>query len=513
MMRHLRLRAHRDDGLALVVALVVTLLVFLLTTAILADAFHNVVGSANARERLTAINAAEAGVSWYSRALESSGLNGLRSAPNWSGGGNLYTSSAKTVSGSPGTGTFTLTARYWRSYTAATGALADTPCASPCLTFQQFDSTTAPAQFWVELTSAGSSGGVTRTVRTVMELRPLHATLQGAFAGIFICELGNRFTITGPYADLYLLGDGLNGAGCPTDSLRVTSGQFSTTGSVYVVNGSAYLTNTSKIDGSLWAKGPITLGSGGSARRSGRGSAAQCSSQVNAQVLVCGDVTSLDAEPELFNTAMVLGIFGQCVGCALPELTFPQITTTDALATFPWTNGGALSSATLTTNTASASQLYHTGPAYPGCSRFQMAKGTLYLRNDTAIISGCGFEFGGRVEIRPAAGVTTTPTLYLITGYSAAACATDTTKPSAPMDGRDIVFQQNFDATAVRMFIYTPCKLIFTNQTNLTGQLIARTLYAQGRSTINTTDLLGLSGNQPGPVSGFQVRVLNLREL
>lgn len=509
-------RARSEDGFALVVALVITLLVFLLTTAMLADAFHNIVGSANSRERLTAINAAEAGVSWYARLLESTGLGGLTSAPNFSGSGNEFKSAATTVQGVPGSGSFTVTARYFKAYDSSTDTLSDAASG-----FATYTDTTIPQQLWVELESVGTARSVTRKVRVVMDIRALHGTVAGAFAGIYICELGNRFTVTGPSADVYLLAKSLDSeANCPLNKggaananvLAVTSGQFSTSGNVFALYGGVCLTNTSKIDGSLWALGPITLGgptacngvdNGGAV---GKGNNNVCSSTNNASILVCGNVTSLAAAPSVNNGARVLGTSGQCTGCALPELNFLQLALADAAKSFPspdWTEVSSIPSLTSASTPVNKTlvYLYKNQTSCTAAAPTAMPKGTLYLKTDVAILSPCGFSFSGRTDVRAAPG--TKPTLYLITGYAASCSA-----------ALETTFTQNFDASAIRIFIYTPCKLSFRNQVNVTGQLIARTLYAQGQTTINTIDVLTLSGTpQPGYVSGFQSRILNIREI
>lgn len=507
MMRRLLVaRKRQDEGLALVVALVVTLLVFILTTAILADAFHNIVGSANARERLTAINAAEAGVSWYSRAIESGGLAALRGG-SWSGSGNTFTysSPAGAVRGIPGSGAFVVTATYYMSssYVNATDALVACPA---CPTLQSVTDAAMPTKFRVQLESAGTAGSVTRKVVTVMELIPQRAGLTGAFAGIYICELGNRFTITGPTADVFLLASATAGSDCPdahssvdaTDILAVTSGQFTTSGSVYALYGGVCLTNTTKIDGSLWAAGRIILG--GPTNCSGGGSAASaptCSSQSPASILICGDATSLTASPVIGSGSRVLGSAGQCLGCSLPALEFTQITLAQAAATFSgWGTGSSLTDLeSLATTPAS-----HTLFSVSSCAAPTSFSKDLYLKADIAIVSPCGFSFIRKVIVR--ASASPPPTLYLFTGYTAS-CATM----------HNTTMSQNFDASAIKLFLYNPCKLTFTNQVNITGQLLARTLYAQGQTTINAINVLGLTGNQPVPVSGFQSRVLNIREI
>lgn len=510
----LRSRGRRDEGIALVVALMITLLVFLLTTAILADAFHSVVASAKARERLTAIGAAEAGVAWYANKLEMTSVTNLKSSTYWSGSSNTYTSSSVPVSGSPGGGSFVLTAKYWT----------DSGLTSPT------DLTTLPTPLWVELLSAGKAGSVVRTVRAVLQLQGIRSSVSGGIAGIFICELGNRFTITGPFADLILVGD--QTTPCPADALLVTSGQFQTSGSVYVVNGSATLSNTSKIDGNLWAKYDIKLGSGAlslAGSGGGGGGAAQCNTQNNASILICGDATSLEGSVSMNNTSRVLGLAGQCAGCYLPAPDFPQITQITSPPPSPpqfqWsdffpTSAGwpaAASATSISTGAELVNNLKNASSTDPkrifrvtSCTTpLEITNATFTLGADVAVVSPCGFEFGGRLDVRAASNASAT--LYLITTYGTN--CTMGAKAGDRGDLRDTVFRQNFDASSVRTFIYTPCKLIFKNQVNLRGQIIARAVYGQGQTTINTVDILGLTAGVTATVTGFRSRVLNMREI
>lgn len=538
-------RSRDESGVALVVALLVTLVVFLLTTAILADALHNVVGAADSRERLTAFNAAEAGVAWYSRALESTGASGsaltsLKSSPwTWSAAEsgwtldswNLPASSEQWVRGIPGRGGFTLTARYWTNYDSATDNF------SGVVDLLTATDESAPPRLWVELISRGQAcrstaltscgAQVSRSVRAVIELAPLKGSLNGAYAGIYICELGNRFTITGPASDVYLLAPNtaLAAEGCPGGGssppvgtsgniLVVTSGQFTTSGNVYVLNGGVLLKNTSRIAGSLWAKGGITLGNGGLPRPDAVGVPGPCSNTVNASVLVCGNATSLSPSGvTLTGTARVLGTVGTCSTCTLPGLTFAKVTQAQAEAGFPASTYPSV--ADLSAHLKSPSDTGKHRYVVSTCATpMSLPTGTLYLANDLAVISPCGYTSSGRVEIRRAAttpaGVT--PTLYLITGWSADACQANNDGSST--DIRNISVFQNFDASAVRTYLYTPCRIAFRNQVTITGQILARTLYAQGQTTINTVDLkLASGGLQPGYVQAFASRVLSIREV
>lgn len=501
-----RRAAKEEQGLALVVALVITLLVFILTSAILADAFHNVVGSADSRNRATAVAAAESGIAWYSRTAETLGIAGLSAlrGGSWTpvpagATTNVYDLSAVTVPGDPQDAHFTLRATYGTAYSAVSDTVS---CPAPCTFFSTLTATTVPPRLWVEVVSTGSVGGASRKVRAVFELQPTQAQTSGAFTGIYICQLGNSFRVRGPDADMFVLGtDGIkplcNGSqSAPYAAFQVSSGRFETSGSVYVLNGSAYLKTTTKIDGDLWAQGSVTVGVSGTVVP-GFG---QCSSTNSAQELVCGDAVSVGAMTVNGPRGRVLGAAQQCAACELPSLTFPFVSKADFLAKFTpsanWPNAAAVTLPDLTVPTASK-QLIDVP-----CGTVMPTK-SMVLKGDVALVSTCGFTFKRGMTITASPGYR--PKLYLIVGATQAACsATDT---------RDIVFSQNFDSTAVDIFLYSECKVSFRNQANVTGQIVSGGLSAQGNTKFTATTIFGLDGTAAGTVSGFLSRTLSLREI
>ena len=493
----------KESGLALVVALFITLIVFLITTVILADAFHNVVGSGQSWKRLAAINAAEAGVDAFSNFLESGSTSQdhLTSASfGWTGSGNTWTRTGGTIGGIPSSASFTQKAEYYLD-----GALS-----VPFSNISSYQATSVgfPTQMWVRLTTEGAapsgctsstSGCVRRGMQSVFELRTVRGSLKGAFAGMFMCELGNRFSITGSFADLYFIGTdpvGIAPECASGDALNVTSGQLSTTGSVYVVRGSASLSRSVKIDGNLWAKKALTISSGG-------GAGGTCSWTASTQVLICGNATSglsISVSPP----TSVLGTASVCANCAPATPDFPKIKWN------PDYPGTALTYAAgiLKTSNASSRTYYITSCA----AKTDLDTGTLRMSGDVTIVSNCGFNFSKRVEVRADAG--TRPRLSLISVFPASggpACSAPTSQHDST-DPRDITISQNFDASAITLFLYTPCTVILKNQVNINGAIVGGQLQVTGRTTINTVDL-SLTGNKPGPVNGFQQRILWKREI
>ena len=73
---------HRDDGIAMVTALLVTFVVFMLSVAVIRQAIHNVGASGYDQRRLRTVSAAEAGLNWAYNQLEFTDVSSL-----WTGTG------------------------------------------------------------------------------------------------------------------------------------------------------------------------------------------------------------------------------------------------------------------------------------------------------------------------------------------------------------------------------------------------------------------------------------------
>lgn len=486
----------------MVVALLITAIVFILATAMLADAFHNVVGSAQGRARLTAVNAAESGIAWYSNTLESANLAKLRSVPWTKVSTNTYAVLSAPLKASSGTASYDVSATYSCEVPACPDPLS--------FNFTTLADANAPSELKVTLLATGHAGSTARTLRAEFVITPSRAALSGAYGGMFLCALGNRFTITGTGADIYLQG---GAGGCVEDAFVVTSGQFTTSGSVYVQQGGACLTSTTKIDGNLWANKEIVLGGSNAKPGCSTGEASilksvPCGSS-SAQVLICGDVTSRQS----ISVRKGAGVVGQqtvCPSCPVPTYTFPSVSSSawvDVFDDAPWTTTSGLPTAgDLSASGAPSGKKAYNATGACAAPLLMPGKNTLYLKNDMAIIADCGFEFANRVEFRRAPGASGIPTLYLLTG-DAGGC------PGGVTDKHNTSFQQNFSATDIHIYVYSPCRLNLTNQTNLTGQVLARQLYAQGRTTINAVNVLGLTGKPDGAIVAFRARVISVREV
>ena len=204
-------RFRDEQGVALVVALLVTFVVMLLGVAVISLAVHNSEQSGFDRKRLQSVSAAEAGLNAAYQHLTAppGGLAGLQKGLTDS------------VGSGPGGSTYAVTISYFRKTDGTE------PMAPP------FSVNYYPGS--ALLHSVGTSNGRTeRTMESFVVLTPVYAGFEGAIVSNSTTTETNSFTVNG-----YLGDDGhiyvLNG------DYHAPSGLETIRGNIYVPNGSAFL--------------------------------------------------------------------------------------------------------------------------------------------------------------------------------------------------------------------------------------------------------------------------------
>jgi Tfp pilus assembly protein PilX len=71
---------REERGIAMITAMLVTFVVFLLSAVVIQQAIHNINGSAKDRNRLSAVSAAEAGLDWAYSKIEGTDSTALWNA-------------------------------------------------------------------------------------------------------------------------------------------------------------------------------------------------------------------------------------------------------------------------------------------------------------------------------------------------------------------------------------------------------------------------------------------------
>ena len=456
-----RLR-NEEDGLAMVISLMVAMVILILSTVVVAQSLHTLDSSGYDRRRLTSVSAAEAGTNFYYQYFQTTPAVSLSCA-----------AITRTVASSPAASTFTATPTYYDA--------AQVPMACP------FSDERVPS--YVLVNSVGTtSSGAKRTFQSYIKLTPNIGGFEGAlFSNSGSVSIGNNFELygnSGNNADIYV------------NTGNFTQGQNSNIrGSVYVPNGSASMNQTAQIQGELWSLNAASL------------------------TTVAGDVTSTtgtisggtvggNAKAAGAITSTVTGIKSQNqVGIANPPTqSFPQVTYT-ATAWAGYTEH-VYSGASACTN----ARAFVEGTIPPGNHVVRITGGTpceyknstsnasVNLNGNLAIVSDWGIDISQKSVWN---GVTSTRNLYFITVASSPLnCATA---------NKNVSTGNNTDFNAlVRVLFYTPCTLTLANQTAFSGQALGSPINIVNQFSMTYQPVLvpGFSG-----VTGFDQDISYVREI
>jgi Tfp pilus assembly protein PilX len=288
-------RLHGDEqGVALIMALMITFVVLLLSIYVLAQATHNQAQGAYDRKRLTAETAAEAGLDWF--------FNNVQNAPATSTSTLRTTPYTGSLISGPNSVSFTATPTYY-SDTTGTTVFSGT-----------LSATNYPKS--VKVVSVGTSvGGTKRQMETFMALHPVYGGFDSAMIANASTTFVNNFTVSGNNGndgDIVILNGNYTSPG----------GNQTIHGSIYVVapGATATLGTSLHVYGSVWAYGSVSL--------------------AHPQALVDGDVKSTSGSVTV-SPGTVSGGAYYCTGsapsnvagskiqtCALgapPSIAFPQV--------------------------------------------------------------------------------------------------------------------------------------------------------------------------------------------
>ena len=153
--------------MAMVIALIVSMVLLTLATVIVAQSVHDAESSGMDRRRLQSVNAAEAGNNYYYAYLQSTTVATLNCQPV-----------TQTIATAPATASFTATPTFYD----ATGTV------MPCSSATPFTSTYYPSS--VAITTTGSvTGQSPRTMQTFIRLTPVY----GGFGQAILSQSGATF--------------------------------------------------------------------------------------------------------------------------------------------------------------------------------------------------------------------------------------------------------------------------------------------------------------------------------
>lgn len=537
-----RARSGRDEGLALVVALMVAFLSFVIATAVLAQAIHNVTQSGYGRKRLTAVNAAEAGLNWFTKLANNNPTTSL-SGSGWSSGtcASLFattpasTGTCYTATGTAATVPETATYRVRVMYATTSPCPASGGVASPCTLTSGVQLPTLPTDFlylYARVQSTGTVGVTSRTLESYVRLRPIRSGIASGLIAHSTCLQGggnSRIEVDGTLAVEFQpeewprdpSGDPI----CPdSDNVNVESGdtlrifaRAGVGGSLIIKGGGLKVCNTCKFsaDRDVWAETGIELG--GTAANTSLGS---CPSSTSSQC-VGNDVK---APTITFGSNAYVG--GKKIICSspcAPDTVFPLFTWDPA----QWV-GWTVQEYTQTPNDLFTLMSAATSPTVfritgtpstaippatdPNNCDVVFTGSVLSLKTKVAIVSRCRFIFE-----RSGAILSGTGSLMLITASPAVdpTCRSTSTRYGGVQD----VTIANNQAFTAPVYIYTPCVLwVAGNQDSsspyaVQGQFAARFLYIKNSVRLSERDIASYVNIVPGSVTRFFVDVKFVREI
>jgi hypothetical protein len=463
-------RIHREeDGVAMVIAMMVVFVVVLLSIVIFDLSIHNTQQAAYDRKRVTSVAAAESGVDRAWNLVQFT-------APE-----DLPCTESASLGTAPGPAGYEIT------YTWYDASGDPMPCTGTGRPSQE----DLPAS--VLVTSVGETiDSVPRTMQAYMTLAPTFGGFDAAIISVTNTIFNNNFTVTGGTSndgDVYITDGDLTVTNSPTIY-----------GNVYVPNGAVSMSNSSKIVGNLWANEGVDIKKPASVT----GDLTSSTSTITGvEGVIGGDAT---AGSTIADTVIVGGTkYPNSPQGPPPSHAFPLLCN-DAISgvctALPWTGY----TRTLVTTCTAAQAFLDAVPAGDqllwipsGCTDLAIGNNDVINFSDNlAIVTNGKITMANRNDWNGQVG----KNLYFIANYrSGLICSSGAYNISTGNNS-------NF-LNASTMF-YSPCTVTLNNQNDFTGQVFANTVTINNHFTLNATPVLVPGA---GDVAGFDQSIVYLREV
>jgi hypothetical protein len=479
-MMWVRARARGEEGLAMVVGLMVSFVVLMLSLVVVSQSIHSLNASGYDRQRLLSVNAAEAGVDYWWQYMQVTPAGSVDCGAK-----------SATLGSGPNTTSFSANATFY-------GSDGTTEMACP------FSDTTFPT--YARIVSEGqiANSATTRHMESYIRLSPNYGGFGAAVLTVNSTNFSNDFSLNGQNgndADIYVLNGNLT-----------LSNQPNVAGNVYVPNGTATLSNNVDVKGALWANGTVTIDNPAKVE----GNVLSSTGNLAGSGTIGGNASAAGT------IAGGLSVAGtKTPGATLqapPTQAFPQITG----STTAWVSAGytVVDDTTYAgrpgaTDCVKAYDWFRT--VYPGSSLTNvviripstctMANGnndTNTIKGNVAFVSDGGFNLSQKSTWTAGTGI---KKLYFISTYSSAACTG--TKDVQTGNNTD------FPPDKVEVFFYTPCSADMENQNAFNGQVMGgaspgSSVYIANNYNMSYRPVLvpGITG-----ITGFKEDVQFVREI
>ena len=464
-------RIHREDeGVALVIAMMVVFVVVLLSIVILDLSIHNVDQAAYDRKRVTSVAASEGGI------------DSAWNLVQYTRPENLPWTSPVTGSLGSAPGPATYEVQYtW--YDASGTAM-----------------TTQPSQLnlpsAVLVSSTGeTNAGVPRKMQAYMTLAPTYGGFDAAILAVTNTTFNNNFTVTGTTGN-----DG---------NVYVTNGNLTITnspqifGNVFVPNGSASMSNSNRINGDLWANGSVTINNPASVT----GEAISSTSSIAGNGGIGGDATA--------GTTIAAGLavggtrYPNSPQGPPPSQVFPkgcQVAIAGVCNAMPWT-GYTIHTYTGATACTSARSFLTTGTITGDhvvwinqvCNLGISNNDVINFTGNLAIVTQGSITMANQNAWNGVAG----KKLMFMVNYR-------TIFPASCSASYSISTGNNSNFSNASVLFYSPCTVTLNNQNDFAGQVLSNQVVINNHFTMSATPVIvpGL-----GEILGFEQNIVYIREV
>lgn len=482
------LKIKRDErGVAMIVALLVTFVVFLLSFYVVNLAIHDVDQSSYDRRRLLSVNAAEAGVNDYYAYLGSFLRGSTQSELT-----TIQCSLSASVSTGPNLASYTATIEFFNS----SGGVVSCPPPSGAV----------PAAVRIRSTGHAPTG-LPRVMESYAQVVPVYGGNKAALLSGATTSLSQKMTVNGydgSDADAYFLGN-----------LTVSNNEtFS--GNLYV-QGSVTLDNSTTIDGTLWALNNISM-TKGSSTVSGNAYSTNGSITISNPAVIYGEAK---AKTTIASTSQIRGTsYPNTSGIATPPTQpFPSL----PYDLTKWTNAGFQLADGQAFTTCAAAKSWLTNPANlpsnpvagvnydyvlrlqpsPGCDLSFGTGDIVNLPGNVAILTDCGITMSNHPVFQSVNG---NHSLYLIS--VSGTCPAGGSK--AISTANQVEFNNLTSPDRLDVFIYSEGAVTLANLSAMNGQVYGKPVTASNQTTLNYVPVYvpGLT-----TVTGFRQNVQYIREV
>jgi cytoskeletal protein CcmA (bactofilin family)/Tfp pilus assembly protein PilX len=483
-------RRFRDDedGMAMVVSLLVAFVVLLLSVYVVQLGVHNVSQSGYDRSRLISVTAAESGVDDYYAYLNNFTTKGTPDLTS------VQCSITNNDLSGPNASSYTASVTFYNAAGSTVGCGGGPP---PSLG-------TVPAS--VRITSIGNTSG--QASRKMESYATLASIIGGTSSAVFSngsTTLNNKLDVNGYQGsdgDVYVNG-----------SLTVSQ-SMTFSGSVYV-QGSATISNSTTVDGTLWAKNAITMT--GQSLVTGDAISSQGNISISTPAHIYGNAK---AKGTIASTSLIQGTSSPSTnGLADPPTqTFP-LETFDSTQQSAWTNSGYTIVSKSTCTGANSAQAFINGlSSNPGPYKYVVqitaacslpfSSSSLTLHGDLAIITDGSICTTQQNTFQAAGGVRN---LMFIVRSGAGSTSNCGSPDFASISISNLTnFNDLSGPNQLNTFLYSPYKIALYNNSGFTGQAYGSPVSAQNQVTLNYVPVFvpGIS-----TITGFRQNVQYIREV